>query len=107
MQGRREAACSVCLLCPGKEGGSAQELCSLPLRLSGSAGSTRHAQGGDSGGGERSTRRTAGRGGSYSMKGGGPGKEAAARVCGPGKRGTLQIAEGYREKDRCENGKVW
>lgn len=40
-RGRREAACSVCLLCPGKEGGSAQELCSLPLRLSGSAGSTR------------------------------------------------------------------
>lgn len=40
-RGRREAACSVCLLCPGQEGGSARELRSLPLRLSGSAGSTR------------------------------------------------------------------
>lgn len=41
------------------------------------------------------------------MKGSGPGKEAAALICDLGKRRTLQIAEGYREKDRWENGKVW
>lgn len=34
-------------------------------------------------------------------------KRQAARICDLGKRRILQIAKGYREKDRWENGKGW